>query len=293
MTDDFKVQLPLIVSAGERTRAILYFLGLIFAVLAAVICDFELFNWTNQRQQMITKAFACYTQNRSPKDTINELLPPFKEFPPPGPCSDAYSYVEHNYGILLPPVNTEIKWDYPRSWEAITDRYKALSQAYVDNAYTTIPIISIKIEKNNIFVYGLLIQMMALMTLKLSIQHLSKCIRDITPLISNINEVNAVVNCCVFSKPRTRSHKFWWFLFVPMFLAWWEVYVNVDQLSTIRAMVGGAVSMAGEFYFGQIVFTVLLSILSWLCFASARSLDDQLVSVNSMYPVNSMRPPDE
>jgi hypothetical protein len=171
MSEDFKAHLQIAISAGERTRGILYFFGLLFAAIFAVVVDDDFFNWTSLRQDMITNAFLCYTAVK--KD--NEKLPtPYGQ----DPCSVYYTYISKNYGVLLPPPK-----DYPQSWEPILDRYKSLTQAAVDNAYTTIPILSMKIEKNNAFIFAILVNIMALMTLRLSLRNEVKCVTDMIPLV--------------------------------------------------------------------------------------------------------------
>jgi hypothetical protein len=57
MSEEFKAYLQIATSAGERTRGILYFFGLLFAAIFAVTVDNDFFNWTSLREDMITNAF--------------------------------------------------------------------------------------------------------------------------------------------------------------------------------------------------------------------------------------------
>jgi hypothetical protein len=124
---------------------------------------------------------------------------------------------------------------------------------------------------------------MVLMMLRLSIQHLNKCVRDITPLLTTRYEVNAVINCHVFSKPRANSHKFWWFLFVPAALSLWDLFVNIGLSGIVNGLFGNT-NLLRSFYAGQTALTILLCIVSWLCFSTARSMDAELAKVDAMYP---------
>jgi hypothetical protein len=151
---------------------------------------------------MITNAFLCYTAGK--QDSAKLLRPYGQE-----PCGDYLTYISKNYGVLLPPPK-----DYPQSWEPILDRYKSLTQAAVDSAYTTIPILSMKIEKNNAFIFAILVNTMALMTFRLSLKEV-ECIRDMIPLIKSKLEIKVILNSHIFAKPRSPSFSFWWFLFIP------------------------------------------------------------------------------
>ena len=141
-----------------------------------------------------------------------------------------------------------------------------------------------KIEKNNVFFFGIFVNIKVLMALRLSFQHETKCIRDIVPLISNQHEARAVMNCHVFARPRSMSHKFWWFLFVPAALSVWDLWVNVGLSSIVSGLFAHDTGMITKFYISQSALTVLLCIVSWLCFSAARSLDQELGGVAAMEP---------
>jgi hypothetical protein len=269
MGEAFKAHLQIAISAAERTRGILYFFALLFAAMFAVIVDVDFFNWTSLRQEMISNAFLCYTTDKKEDDKLSK---PYGQ----EPCGAYYEYIATNYHVLIPPPT-----DYPKSWEPLTDRYKSLTQAFVDSAYTTIPILSMKVEKNNVFIFALLVDMMALATLRLSIGNEISCVKHIIPLINSQEEINAVLDCHVFAKPRSHSLSFWWFLFIPAAVGIFDLAVNFNSLSIVTHLLSGS-SVIGVFYILQIALTVSLCVVSWLCFATARSFDRILKDVSSI-----------
>jgi hypothetical protein len=278
MSDEFKTHLQILTGAGERTRAILYFFGLLFSAIFAVTVDTDLFNWTAYRQDRLTNAFICYTLGKTEEEKPPELYG--KE-----PCKDYYHYIASNYGILLPPPQ-----DYPKSWEPMIARYRSMTQAFVDSAYTTIPILSMKIEKNNAFIFATLVDIMALMTLRLSLRNEISCVTGIIPLVTNKHDVTAILNSQVFSKPRSRSWRFWWFLFFPAAASMLDLATNLTQITVVQGLLNvslwkyvvGVISGMSLFYLLQAVLTAAVCVVSWLCYDTARSLDNVLVTVESM-----------
>jgi hypothetical protein len=57
MNEDYDTHLKIIISSGERTRGILYLLGLVTAALMAFFGESDLFNWSSMRHEMISKAY--------------------------------------------------------------------------------------------------------------------------------------------------------------------------------------------------------------------------------------------
>jgi len=278
MSEEFKTQLQIVIGAGERTRGILYFFGLLFAAIFALTFDADVFPWTAYRQDWLTNAFICYALGKNDDETPPELYG--KKL-----CKEYYNYIASNYGVLLPPPA-----DYPKSWEPITDRYKAMTQAFVDTAYTTLPILSMKIERNNAFIFATLIDIMALVTLRLSLRNEINCVTNIIPLLTTKHDANAVLSCHVFSRPRSRESWFWWFLFIPAAAATYDLGTNFWQINLLQGILSisgwqkvvGIISTMGLFYFLNAVFVAATCLVSWLCFHTARSLDNVLLTVEAL-----------
>jgi hypothetical protein len=171
MDENFKTLLQVMISSGERTRALLYILGIIFLAIFAVYVDFDEFNWTAARHTIIAHAYACYIH-----DKVN---PPLKS--QATNCKKYYNILKDYYDIDVDQTDSDNPTkildaaDDPKSFEPMKDRYDLLSQAYVENAYTTIPFLGVKIEKNNGLLDVTVAGIVVLGMLQLSISNEIKC----------------------------------------------------------------------------------------------------------------------
>jgi hypothetical protein len=162
----------------------------------------------------------------------------------------------------------------------MSDRYQLLTKEFVEGASIAIPIIAIKIDRGNAFLYAIIMTTIVLMTLRLSMQNEIKCIYDMVPMITNRQRSDAVVNCHVFAKSRANSFSFWWFLFAPSAIIVLDVLHNSLQFGTAANVFNSG--MLGVFYMVQAVATIVLVWVNILCFKSARDLDRQLSKIDEM-----------
>jgi hypothetical protein len=269
--EQFKVQIGILIGSGERTRAILYFFGVFYSAIFVFGWESDGFDWANDRNKKMSTAYSCYIQRLDRND--------------PAPIGDKdkncdyyYKYVEAWYYLKMPDGTKDA--NYNRNSVAITDKYKLLSKEYVESASTTIPILGVKVEKNDIFVFGMFVYIFALFTLYLSTLNEIKCVHDIRPLIVDRYQKNAVINCHVFAKPRMQSWRFWWFLFVPAIVGTFDLIWNLRFVDVVASLAGPIHALI--LYSVQTGLTILLFYVSWLCFFAVSSLDHLLIEIDNI-----------
>jgi hypothetical protein len=259
-------------SGGERTRAILYFLGLLSATLFALLVDSYIFNWPEARYFHVAKAFACYTQHIPETQPVPTL--------PNEKCKEHYDYVRTFYLINVPgdPTTT---YDFHQTWDSLNNRYQLLTKEYVENASLTLPIIGVKLDKGNVFVFSTIVIIIALFALKRSLDNETKCVRSINPLLKTKEQASIVTLSHIFAQPRARNHLFWLFLFVPSVILVIDAVGNLNFSVIVGAM--SSLSLGGLFGFLQIGLTVVALWTSYICFGSARELDVQLAIIEKRF----------
>ncbi len=274
--DDFDAHLRIMIGAGERTRGILYLLGLVFAAILAVVGESDIFAWSEKRLDHMSKAFVCYTQHKSgldqvPHSTISGDI-----------CANHYKYVEY-YSLYLDPTPFPEKHDYSKTWDALLDRYKLLSKEYVEGADIPVPILGLKIDRGSVFFFSSIMLTLIFMTLRFSMINEAKCIHHAIQLkiIKTKSLAQAVINTHVFAKSRESSISFWWFLFVP------SVLILFDSSHSVYDAICRFPALLNDYSLLKIFFleVVCIAILIWtnvLCFKAASALDDQLIALSKV-----------
>jgi hypothetical protein len=268
---DFDNYLKVIVSSGERTRAILYFLGLAFAALLAVFVESDVFPWSDIRNDQINRALLCYYQGKHD----NEYVPGSKS----DTCGPAYKYVEA-YSIFedssspnshdtdataspnhnsSSPQTSNSAGPKPETWIALIDQYNELTRSHVDSASITLPILGLKIDRGNAFVFAGMALTLLMVTLRLSLLNELKCLYDARRcqmLESTINKI-IVINSHVFSRSGNHPY-FWWFLFAPLAIVSWDMGINIWDFFKKFYEHPFTASSATTFFVLQIIIFVLL-----------------------------------
>jgi hypothetical protein len=270
-TTDFGTQLRILIGGGERTRAIIYFLGLMSSALLVITVESDLFNFAEGRYRQVAEAFSCYTHNLNDKDSVPTL--------DGDTCKDHYDYVRQNYMINVP--NDLKHYNYQETWDALAERYRLLTKEYVENASTTLPIIGIKIDKGNAFMFGMFVSIAVLGALKISIDNESVCLLNISNMLNSRNKVTAVISCYVFARPRAKSHIFWLFLFVPVLIISGDIIYNCYAIYAHHINISGGMNYI---YYGiQVVSPIVLLWVTWVCFRAACNVDRQLFELNKRF----------
>lgn len=271
MESDFDIGLRTIVSAGERTRGIIYFLALIFAALFAVSLEYNLFDWTTARHNIISGALNCYKSARQRQD-----------FAMSHDCLRYYWYVERNYKI---PVMSEITCQMiseSNSELAITERYKKLSSVYVENTSTTIPILGVKIDVNSELILINVFMIITIFFLHRSIKGETQSVTAIISYLATKSQANSVINSHIFARPRVYS-LFWLGLLIPALYCTYLTYSDFKDAEIVEFLLGFGFMPGSNtvFYAMEIVTTSILWITSVICFWSAKNLDNALYTVQT------------
>jgi hypothetical protein len=194
-------------------------------------------------------------------------------------CREYYDYVEKIYAIAL--LDHKTGRLFPEAREVLMERYKLATREAVDNLSTTVPVVGMKIDKNNFFVYGNVIMIIILYILLLSIRSEMRCLQDISPLaLGNAARAKAIINSHMFSGQRQGRMAFAWiFLFFPSAMSLTRLYTDAETFAIPWKLLGP---------FWAILLLVLevsslvgLFALAVVCFRCARTLDQELGSLEA------------
>lgn len=270
---DFDDQVKILTSGAERSRGIIYFLGIMTAAILAVVVESDIFNWAEVRYQEVSKAFLCYTHGLKNKDLVPISNNDDK-------CQTHYEYVRNNYAIDVPD-GFDNQYQYFKSWNALSNRYELLTRAYVESASTTLPVIGIRIDRGNVFAFSAFVFAIILYTLKLSLDGQKKCLERMGDLINTDHRLAIVLSSHMFAAPVKGGNRIWWCLFFPFLLIGGDIFWSFWQYSKIFGL--QFLFSTGKFYGIQLLLGGFLVWCSWVCFKSAQALDNKLYNIENEF----------
>ncbi len=219
---DFDTHLKIITSAGERTRGSVYFLGLVFVALLAYFVNTDIFPWIETRNVNISKAHLCYLKHTPGDQNVPGTDPKESDL-----CKTYYKWVRA-YFIFESQQNSGSQVQVNAlTEEALSERYKDMVKDYIDQYSVTLPIISVRIDVNNVIFFATITMIILLFLVRVSMKAEYKCTKYVKELglLNTKSRIAAIVNSHVFNGPE-HSILFWWFLYAPLALVAYDVRRN-------------------------------------------------------------------
>jgi hypothetical protein len=146
--EDFDRHFAIVVSGAERTRGVLYFFCLVLIVNVVFFFE-DAFNTSGRRLDIMSGAVACFGSGLDQFKPVPVRGEFYKRHPN---CGYYYKYAKDYYHI-------NISADDPKSTDELTknvlfEKYKAVLKDDTDYLSTSIPLLNIKVDRND----GLILQ---------------------------------------------------------------------------------------------------------------------------------------
>jgi hypothetical protein len=94
-SDEFSNHLNVMIGAGQRTRAILYGLFIIFVSTLLLSLQYSFFDWAAYRKKIINNAYICLAFDRGAQDPVPGRTKGDDK------CERYFDYVKLYYGVPL------------------------------------------------------------------------------------------------------------------------------------------------------------------------------------------------
>jgi hypothetical protein len=267
--DDFEAHLRIITSSGERTRGIIYFYMLISATIFALFVEADLFPWALVRNEHVSKALLCYSQGLGDTQSV-----------PGGDAADLcqrhYNWMEAYYIVEQHNSESGKPTISPITADALLERYKQTLRAAVDSSEVTLPIISIRMDVGNIFIFSSIALTIILVGLRMSMLNEYQCIKTVKDLgVLNTRSKNLMVmNSHVFASPRN-SIWFWWFLYIPILIVGYDIIFSlIAYLYSFTASI--SIDHLTLYCSAGAICLLIVTAASVSCHKAAKALDDAL-----------------
>jgi hypothetical protein len=210
--EDFDRHFGIVVSGAERTRGALYFFCLVLIVNIVFFFE-DAFNTSGRRLDIMSGAVACFgigLDQAKPVPVSGEF---HKRHPD---CGYYYKYVKDYYHI-------NIQADNPGSADPLTknvlfEKYKAVLKDDTDYLSTSIPLLNIRVDRNDGLILQNLLAVIVLAVLAFSVGAERKSLITIGEIAGTDRfRIRAVLDTHVFNRATAGRAVLWLAIFLPVF----------------------------------------------------------------------------
>jgi hypothetical protein len=264
----FERHFKILVSGSERTRGVLYFLCLVL-VVNVVFFFSDQFDTSGARMAIMNGANACLGQR---SDEAAKVDLPGDFYVRNSTCKYFYDYVRNYYGIQISPTSMN-----QQAKDAFSEKYKAILKDWTDSYSTNVPILNIKIDRNDGLILQNTLAVIVLAILAISLASERKILQTVMQIAgTDYFRIKAIIDTHVFNRAGVGTLFLIFAVLGPFFLQINRILQDLDprEIKVAKDLFG---SFWGTAYLGmEVVSLIVVGLVGLLALVQARGLNREL-----------------
>jgi hypothetical protein len=226
--EDFDRHFAIVVSGAERTRGVLYFFCLVLIVNVVFFFE-DAFNTSGRRLDIMSGAIACFASDLDQFGPVPVDGDFYERHPD---CGYYYKYVRDYYHINIPV-------DDLRSTDELTknvlfEKYKAVLKDDTDYLSTSIPLLNIRVDRNDGLILQNTMAVIILAVLFFSIKAERQSLITTGTLAGTDRfRISAILDTHVFNRATAGRAVLWCAIFLPVVVQIYRVWQDLTEDSDV------------------------------------------------------------